>query len=218
MAYQHLEDVLAGKADRYGTRYVGISKQDGDWLLYTIGPLIDASGYLAGAVVVSETIGEVLLQFEQQAQVEMALFSASGSELGTTASMQFPMPQLTEADRSAAMRGGIVVRSVSVGPHHAQIFFMPWVMRFEPRGYIGLVVPAYPVTGGQTLLVLVILTICVGALILTVAVGSIVTRSITRPMDGLLKATNEVARGRLDYRARVEASDEIGRLTASFNQ
>jgi putative nucleotidyltransferase with HDIG domain len=54
-------------------------------------------------------------------------------------------------------------------------------------------------------------------LLLTLASGSIATRSIKRPLDALLLAMAAVAAGDLTYRARVESDDEIGRLTSSFN-
>jgi putative nucleotidyltransferase with HDIG domain len=65
---------------------------------------------------------------------------------------------------------------------------------------------------------MLILGFLVATLVLTVVVGGIVGRSITRRMEDLIKATSEVAKGHLDYRANFEASDEIGRLTVSFNQ
>ena len=74
------------------------------------------------------------------------------------------------------------------------------------------------VKGAQELLLIVILGICAACLVLTAAAGRILGRSITHRMEGLIKATAEVARGNLDYRASVEASDEIGRLAMSFNQ
>jgi putative nucleotidyltransferase with HDIG domain len=72
-----------------------------------------------------------------------------------------------------------------------------------------------PLLHAQTMLILGFL---VAALILTFVVGGIVSRSITRRMEDLITATSEVAKGHLDYRANVESSDEIGRLTVSFNQ
>jgi putative nucleotidyltransferase with HDIG domain len=216
--YLHLGDVLAGMADQHGTRYLALSEVDGSSLLYTIGPLIDSDGYLAGAVVVGERIDQALSLLQQRAPIALALFSRSGSLLGT-AGLTFTMPEIGAADRIAAMSGRTaVVRHVSNGGRQVEVFYVPWTMRFETLGYVGLVVPADPIKGAQTLLVFVILGICVAALVLTVAVGGIVSRSITRPMEGLIKATGEVAKGHLDYRANVEASDEIGRLTASFNQ
>jgi putative nucleotidyltransferase with HDIG domain len=85
------------------------------------------------------------------------------------------------------------------------------IARAEQAG----VVSVDPIKGAQALL---ILGFCVAALVLTVVVGGIASRTITHRMEDLIKATGEVAKGRLDYRATVEASDEFGRLTVSFNQ
>src|SRR5437763_296752 len=69
----------------------------------------------------------------------------------------------------------------------------------------------------QALVVPVIVGVCLAALLLTVMVGSLVTRAITSPLREVLKATAEVGEGHLEHRATVRSGDEIGRLTASFN-
>jgi two-component system, NtrC family, nitrogen regulation sensor histidine kinase NtrY len=44
------------------------------------------------------------------------------------------------------------------------------------------------------------------------------SKLVTRPLAALAEATQEIARGRLDYRIDVSAADEIGDLVRSFNQ
>lgn len=46
----------------------------------------------------------------------------------------------------------------------------------------------------------------------------IVSRSLTRPLKKLLKATEEVAKGNLDIEVKVESGDELGKLTNHFNK
>src|SRR4029077_3394380 len=41
---------------------------------------------------------------------------------------------------------------------------------------------------------------------------------VTRPVVALAEATQEISRGRLDYRVEVSAADEIGDLVRSFNR
>jgi nitrogen fixation/metabolism regulation signal transduction histidine kinase len=43
------------------------------------------------------------------------------------------------------------------------------------------------------------------------------SRRLTQPLEDLLDGTREIGRGNLDYRISVESSDEIGRLSESFN-
>ncbi len=41
---------------------------------------------------------------------------------------------------------------------------------------------------------------------------------VTRPVEALANATEELSRGRLDYRVQVPATDELGQLVESFNR
>jgi two-component system nitrogen regulation sensor histidine kinase NtrY len=44
-----------------------------------------------------------------------------------------------------------------------------------------------------------------------------VSKLVTRPVAALAEATEEISRGRLDYRVEVRAADELGDLVAKFN-
>ena len=44
------------------------------------------------------------------------------------------------------------------------------------------------------------------------------SKLVTRPVAALAEATQEISRGRLDYRVEVPAADEIGDLVRSFNR
>ena len=46
----------------------------------------------------------------------------------------------------------------------------------------------------------------------------LVTRSVTQPVDSLLKATEAVKRGDLDARVPITSGDELGQLAGSFNE
>lgn len=62
-------------------------------------------------------------------------------------------------------------------------------------------------------------TIAAGAAMVFCAatLGVILTRSITGPVLQLVKATEEIGAGNLDYRIEATARDEIGQLAAAFN-
>ncbi len=57
----------------------------------------------------------------------------------------------------------------------------------------------------------------IGVLLLAAAVGLFVRGAVIRPLGGIARATERVARGDLDHPIPVPRSDEIGRLAASFN-
>lgn len=60
--------------------------------------------------------------------------------------------------------------------------------------------------------------ICLAAVIIGAAVAGIyISRSVARPIAGMCRTTEEVAKGNFDVRAEVESSDETAVLAESFN-
>lgn len=59
--------------------------------------------------------------------------------------------------------------------------------------------------------------VTVFALVLTLTLGLLVSRSITRPITLLQKAAEIIGKGCLDYRIPIQSADELGRLADSFN-
>jgi two-component system, NtrC family, nitrogen regulation sensor histidine kinase NtrY len=63
---------------------------------------------------------------------------------------------------------------------------------------------------------LLLLTVLV--LFATTWLALFLSKLVTRPVAALAEATQEISRGRLDYRVEVHAADEIGDLVNSFNR
>jgi diguanylate cyclase (GGDEF)-like protein len=63
---------------------------------------------------------------------------------------------------------------------------------------------------------ILVLAIGIGELLVVIVLGQALTRTITRPLGDLLRATRSMAKGR-KTRVVVDSSDEIGTLGASFN-
>ena len=63
---------------------------------------------------------------------------------------------------------------------------------------------------------LMLLTMLV--LFVTTWLALFLSKIVTRPLAALAEATQEISRGRLDYRVDVSAADEIGDLVRSFNR
>jgi signal transduction histidine kinase len=58
----------------------------------------------------------------------------------------------------------------------------------------------------------------VAMLLVAVLTGMIVSRTITRPVERLVQATQRVGRGDFDIQVQVTSADEIGTLSTSFNR
>jgi two-component system, NtrC family, nitrogen regulation sensor histidine kinase NtrY len=63
---------------------------------------------------------------------------------------------------------------------------------------------------------LLLLTVMV--LFATTWLALFLSKLVTRPVAALAEATQEISRGRLDYRVEISAADEIGDLVRSFNR
>jgi len=63
---------------------------------------------------------------------------------------------------------------------------------------------------------LLLLTMIV--LFVTTWLALFLAKIVTRPLSALAEATQEISRGRLDYRVNVSSADEIGDLVRSFNR
>lgn len=65
---------------------------------------------------------------------------------------------------------------------------------------------------------LILLIAAVGATALSLVLGLIITRSLTRPIQEITIATQKIADGDLAQTVPVRSSDELGELATSFNQ
>ena len=63
-----------------------------------------------------------------------------------------------------------------------------------------------------------LLLLTVTVLFATTWLSLFLAKLVTRPVAALAEATQEISRGRLDYRVEVPAADELGALVTSFNK
>lgn len=63
-----------------------------------------------------------------------------------------------------------------------------------------------------------LLLLTVGVLFASMWLALYLSKMVTRPLVALVEATNEISRGRLDYRVDIRVGTEIGQLVESFNR
>src|SRR5579863_9494399 len=117
-----------------------------------------------------------------------------------------------------------IVGTAPVGEHGVILVAMPLPRKFSEtvqqielsqQRYLGL-------AQGRRLVrrtymeVLLLLTVVV--LFATTWLALFLSKLVTRPVIALAEATQEISRGRLDYRVEIRAADEIGDLVQSFNR
>ena len=55
-------------------------------------------------------------------------------------------------------------------------------------------------------------------IILTLFSNIVISRNLTYPLRKLVKGTNEIAKGNLDFKIEIESRDELGELSTQFNK
>jgi two-component system nitrogen regulation sensor histidine kinase NtrY len=117
-----------------------------------------------------------------------------------------------------------VFGAAPVGPHGTVLVAMPLPKAFsETVKQIQASQQRYVELAAQRKLVrrtymdlLLLLTVLV--LFATTWLAMFLSKLVVRPVVALAEATQEISRGRLDYRVDIHAADEIGDLVRSFNQ
>jgi len=63
-----------------------------------------------------------------------------------------------------------------------------------------------------------LLIISIIILVITITVGSIISRSISKPIEKLVEGTKEISKGRYGYRSDINTGDELGFLAQKFDE
>jgi putative nucleotidyltransferase with HDIG domain len=215
--WPHVTDVLSGKADKYGPKYIGV-QVDGDGpVLYTVGP-VKADGRTMGAMLVAEPLKPLLAELQVRSNFEVVLFDARGQMIATNTVLP-SSASLNGSERAGLLQSNSFVhRSLSGRRVPSEVFYVPWRLRHEVAGYAGVVVATAALDSVAASTPQILASIFGVVFLLTLLAGIYISHRITRPLANLLRATKRVAEGDLTYRAAVITKDEIGEVTESFNE
>lgn len=121
-------------------------------------------------------------------------------------------------DRPPAYQPVAVMDTWTLNERNYQLAFTPLVIRDRHVGYIAAGLPRDYLTSNLYELQLPIMVLT-GIFILGIfGAGMIATRQITRPLNELVETAQSVTAGNLQRRSQVRTSDEIGKLSQSFNK
>jgi len=126
---------------------------------------------------------------------------------------QFTWQQTDYTLGSAPVEGGGVILAAIPLPHD----FPRTVRQVEASQQRYLQLSSQRRRVRQTYMGLLLLLTMV-VLFVTTWLALFLAKLVTRPLSALAEATQEISRGRLDYRVDVRAADEIGDLVRSFNR
>ncbi|OGO17161.1 MAG: hypothetical protein A2Z14_05970 [Chloroflexi bacterium RBG_16_48_8] len=220
--------VLTGESDAIGDKAVGLEKITivdlEPSVLFIGGPLRDNQGGVIGAALVGIYLENVASRVSDEAGANISIYEI-GSGILLNSSLE---PQSTESlvlspsHLNAALSATAdqnLIRNINVsGSTYTEI-----LTKFQARqgtsdlGIMGISLRQTPVEGALLENVFTVARYGAVALVLVVAIGLLLSNTITRPIVEIAEASAQVAAGNLDTFVKIRTSDEIGILAQSFN-
>ncbi len=180
---------------------------------------------VAPAKETSSTVGAELgylanssLQLSTQLDTRIRILDVTGKVVVDSVQADQGVSMANDPLVTAALAGKQSSSVEGTGSAAAMRLALPWQADGHLIGVIYLSQPLRDMTAVLYALRLRWLLATMLALVLTTGAGILLSGAITRPLYRLTKAAGTVAEGNLDQRVPVQSRDELGKLSAAFNE
>lgn len=214
-----VQQVLALNVDELGDKYAGVVSAPWGDLFYVSGPIQDTAGELVGVVLVGKSLESVTADIRQATLAQATIYDLQGSPLATTyvEDVDGLSQELVDGVMERASEESFV-RDLTV----ANIDYSEIIGTFEARGGADMAVIGTSLS--QTFLVQPSTTtrtqvfgLASAAFIVVIVAGVIVANRITKPLEGVVAASEAVAQGDLTVKLNASGNDELTALASAFN-
>ena len=219
-----INNVLEGKIDDLGDKYSGVVKYGWDDLFYVTGPVYDAQGDFAGAVLVGKPLDSLLRQIHDETLSQVTIYTEGGVPISSTfydpleLSEELAVSVLENQDISSLKRNLGNRRGLNISNIDYEEILGAWEGRGdEDFGVIGVSLPRTFLVRASNATRLQITGLATLTLILVLLLGVYIASIITRPLRTLVEASAQVAEGDLMVQIEPKGNDEVAVLTKSFN-
>lgn len=215
-AWSAVHDVLAGHADAAGNKWSQIAATPQGLVLYTVGPIFDARGKLAGVGLVGTSLTSVVAAAKAESIADVTVYDLEGHTLVSTFTLG--PDEVGALDPSAAPVTGSSARETrTLFGRNYGLLFGDLRLRNEVVGRYSVALPSDSVSSaGSTTQKQ--LSVTFGVITLAVLlIGWRLASHLTQPLSRLVSMAKAVSRGDLSARSHVRTSDEIGTLAATFD-
>jgi len=215
--------ILAGRVDRLGDKFVMLVKEPNGYVFYTGGP-IKQEERIVGAVLVGTYLDDLLADIKGEALADITLYDDKGKVLATTLPSEEEqvrdLLQVTPTFYQSiiARRGETLRRSLTLYGRSYGMAYGLFQIRGDLVGIFSVTLPSnFIVQEAATSRVRfgIIFTL---AMVLVFVIGYLISRRIIIPIIRLVQTSRAVAAGDLSQRTGIRRSDEIGILASSFDQ
>ncbi len=213
--------VLQGQTDVRGDKFAGFAQAPWGNYFYVSGPVYDNANQQVGVVLVGKSLDNMVREMRQETLGETTIYDFSGNPLASTLNTQLAQNPIDPGQANEVLvtqEQSSLTRSLKISSLDYLELLGPWEARDQvDLGILGIALPqTFLVTTSQFTRVQIFILIFI-AIALVVGIGLYLANLITRPLERLVGASNEVSRGNLGIKVPVEGNDEVAVLAHSFN-
>jgi class 3 adenylate cyclase/ActR/RegA family two-component response regulator len=215
-----IRQALAGNTDVQGDKYSGWLLLEDTPTLYVCGPLYSADGQPSGAAVIGLSLTSLARQIKSDILAEISLYDKNGLLINTTLSES--IPSLSTQQAAAALSGqdsSAQMRTLPAAAANYSELIGPFELRDgQDWGLLGAALPQTFILSASRITRVQIFILAALGIGLVFVTGLAVSSVITRPIERLTQAADQVAHGKLGVKVSSRGDDELGLLSSSFNQ
>ncbi len=158
----------------------------------------------------------ILKQLRDIINAEIVLFSDDGRIISTTVADTSLNQQLQKAMKAARDKpyGGM---DTLIGGRHYRTIIHPIMFPEHGRTFLGLLMPTSNVNVFYRTIFLSMGLITLVGIVAMVGIGYTIARTITAPVEELVRVAEKVSGGNLNQKVYIKSKDEIGSLAVAFN-
>jgi HAMP domain-containing protein len=214
-----VQRVLAGEVDAVGDKFSDLVLTDQGLVYFIAGPVLDGTGSLVGAALIGRFVDGLAITIAQETLSDFSVFSLQGEPMASTLASAAPISTQDVEVVITRQDEGTLQRTWTLAGVTYHELLTPFVVRGDTAiGILGVALPTHLLVQTSQLTRDNTLLLVGAALVLVLAVGAVIARRITRPIQDLRDAALRVSGG--DYSVSVgrEGTDEVGVLTTTFNE
>ncbi|HAV78858.1 MAG TPA: hypothetical protein DCX53_16020 [Anaerolineae bacterium] len=226
-SWEFVQKVLQNQEDPLGDKYAGFVQESWGDFFYISGPVFNESNQFVGVILVGSRLQTIATALREKTLGQITFYHFNGQPIVSS----FPfMPESLDETTAAAVIGDQNLpstrtrivdsqRDITVVALDYTEALAAWEIRGDvDLGIMGAALQKNFFVNPSTLTSVQLGLLISLALFLVIMIGINLANLITRPLLGLVEASQAVAGGDLNVKVDLETNDEINVLAKSFSQ
>ncbi|MFZ6027088.1 MAG: sensor histidine kinase [Chloroflexota bacterium] len=212
-----VQKALSGQADEQGDKYTGLVETAYGQAFVTTVAVRNADNQPVGVMMIGTLLDTLVAELKQQSYASIVLLDLSPTLLCTTLPQFDEVASPLEALAAQSDPQNAQPADVELYGSPYQVMYVPWQLRSEKVGWLGVVFSSNFLVSSYTTNSLLFSVVFTAGTIGIILVGYFISQHIARPILRLRSMSQAVAAGDLTQQIRLERADEIGDLADAFD-